>query len=314
MQASAHERIKPFGQVAVAGEDNSALAIQADGRPGRRRAPRPRAPRRCRRTASRSSMSPASPVTAPASPARPRIGDKAAWAPRIAQGTATLEKHALEGFQGADGHDARQGRPHRPVGRRRPRGGRIHGVAEPLARRRLRLPVEPPVADRLRQLRHADPLESGQVRDRARDAQDPVAGARRKAEPARRRVEQAVLAQAEPAGLAECAARRGTAFRRRASPGGHARRSTRAPRRPRSIPRPRPRARAPRTRAAARRRAGRCDRAGVPRSARRSAARWAACSGSGRSGRPRSRRDRDSSRRRAGTARETGRARRRARC
>ena len=28
MQASAHERIKPFGQVAVAGKDNSALAIQ----------------------------------------------------------------------------------------------------------------------------------------------------------------------------------------------------------------------------------------------------------------------------------------------
>ena len=27
MQASAHERIKPFGQVAVAGEDNAALAI-----------------------------------------------------------------------------------------------------------------------------------------------------------------------------------------------------------------------------------------------------------------------------------------------
>ena len=28
MQASAHERIKPFGQVAVAGEDNTALAIK----------------------------------------------------------------------------------------------------------------------------------------------------------------------------------------------------------------------------------------------------------------------------------------------
>ena len=33
----------------------------------------------------------------------PRIGDTAAWASRIAQGTATLEKHALEGFQGKTG-------------------------------------------------------------------------------------------------------------------------------------------------------------------------------------------------------------------
>jgi hypothetical protein len=29
MQSQAHERIKPFGQVAVAGEDNAALTIQA---------------------------------------------------------------------------------------------------------------------------------------------------------------------------------------------------------------------------------------------------------------------------------------------
>ena len=38
MQASAHERIKPFGQVAVAGEDNSALAIKQTAVPvaGRR--------------------------------------------------------------------------------------------------------------------------------------------------------------------------------------------------------------------------------------------------------------------------------------
>ena len=33
MQASAHERIKPFGQVAVAGADNSALAIPATAVP-----------------------------------------------------------------------------------------------------------------------------------------------------------------------------------------------------------------------------------------------------------------------------------------
>ena len=33
----------------------------------------------------------------------PKLGDKAAWAPRIAQGVPTLEKHALGGFQGGKG-------------------------------------------------------------------------------------------------------------------------------------------------------------------------------------------------------------------
>lgn len=33
----------------------------------------------------------------------PKPGDKADWGPRIAQGTDTLYKHALEGFNGAKG-------------------------------------------------------------------------------------------------------------------------------------------------------------------------------------------------------------------
>lgn len=33
----------------------------------------------------------------------PKIGDKADWAPRIAQGTATLEEHALKGYKGKKG-------------------------------------------------------------------------------------------------------------------------------------------------------------------------------------------------------------------
>jgi len=33
----------------------------------------------------------------------PKIGDKADWAPRIAQGMATLEKHAIKGFKGKKG-------------------------------------------------------------------------------------------------------------------------------------------------------------------------------------------------------------------
>ncbi|HEX9225640.1 MAG TPA: c-type cytochrome, partial [Arthrobacter sp.] len=90
--------IKPFGQVAVAGADNSALAI----------APPPGA---------------APAATTAALPANgeetykavcsvchtagiagaPKTGDKAAWAARIAQGMDTLHKHAIEGYTGQGG-------------------------------------------------------------------------------------------------------------------------------------------------------------------------------------------------------------------
>jgi cytochrome c5 len=33
----------------------------------------------------------------------PKLGDTAAWAPRIAQGMATLQQHAIDGFQGSTG-------------------------------------------------------------------------------------------------------------------------------------------------------------------------------------------------------------------
>lgn len=33
----------------------------------------------------------------------PKFGDKAAWAPRVKKGLATLEKHALHGFTGNSG-------------------------------------------------------------------------------------------------------------------------------------------------------------------------------------------------------------------
>jgi cytochrome c5 len=34
----------------------------------------------------------------------PKLGNKAAWAPRIAQGIDTLVKHAIEGYHGPDGN------------------------------------------------------------------------------------------------------------------------------------------------------------------------------------------------------------------
>ena len=94
--ASVAERVKPFARVAVAGKDNSALAIEA----------------------------PASAVTiamvvpkdgpalydavcktchGPGLVGAPKFGDHAAWGPRIAQGKATLYDHALHGYKGKVG-------------------------------------------------------------------------------------------------------------------------------------------------------------------------------------------------------------------
>ena len=103
MQASAHERIKPFGQVAVAGEDNTALAIKR--LPSRSPArPAPAAgPLRSDRREGRRSSPPARRAMARAIAGAPKIGDKAAWAPRIAQGQATLEQHAIAGYRDRKG-------------------------------------------------------------------------------------------------------------------------------------------------------------------------------------------------------------------
>ncbi len=102
MQASAHERIKPFGQVAVAGEDNSALAIQAKAVPIVAGAPAAGAAELP--TDGKSVFDVAcSACHGTGIAGAPRIGDKAAWASRLAQGAATLEKHAIEGYQGETG-------------------------------------------------------------------------------------------------------------------------------------------------------------------------------------------------------------------
>ncbi|MES2353840.1 MAG: c-type cytochrome [Pseudomonadota bacterium] len=45
----------------------------------------------------------------------PKVGDKAAWAPRIAQGATTLHEHAIKGFQGKSGMmPAKGGNPSLP--------------------------------------------------------------------------------------------------------------------------------------------------------------------------------------------------------
>ncbi len=98
LQAQIVERIRPFGQVAVAGADNSALSI---------------APA----VAETVAVVAAIPTTAEevykavcsvchtaGIGGAPKSGDKAAWAPRIAQGADTLHKHAIEGFMGKAGY------------------------------------------------------------------------------------------------------------------------------------------------------------------------------------------------------------------
>ena len=97
--AGVEQRIKPLARVAVAGEDNSALVIEAP-------------------TGSADTGGGAAALPTDGKGlydmactachglgigGAPKSGDKGAWAPRLAQGKATLYKHAIEGFQGKDG-------------------------------------------------------------------------------------------------------------------------------------------------------------------------------------------------------------------
>lgn len=87
------ERIAPVARVAVAGQDNAALAPPAAAS-----------------TAAAVDM-PGEQVYQQVCTAchgagvagAPKTGDKAAWGPRLAQGAETLNKHAIEGFQGKAG-------------------------------------------------------------------------------------------------------------------------------------------------------------------------------------------------------------------
>src|ERR1700693_3146851 len=105
-----HARIRPPAQVAIAGRDNSALVIKPA------------------EAAAASAVVAAMPKngtelfeqTCKACHGQgiggaPKAGDKAAWAPRIAQGKATLYEHALKGFHGSAGLMPPQGgRPDAP--------------------------------------------------------------------------------------------------------------------------------------------------------------------------------------------------------
>jgi len=91
-------RIQPFSHEAVAGQDNSALAIKTDA------------------GAAPTSGTAAIPKDGAAVfqqtcsvchgggiAGAPKAGDRAAWGPRIAKGKDVLYQHALQGFQGTSG-------------------------------------------------------------------------------------------------------------------------------------------------------------------------------------------------------------------
>lgn len=96
--AAVDERTRPFARVAVAGQDNTALQITeaSTGSAPTAGLPVPKGPQELYNAA-------CSTCHAQGIGGAPRIGDKAAWAPRIAQGNDTLYKHAIEGFQGSAG-------------------------------------------------------------------------------------------------------------------------------------------------------------------------------------------------------------------
>jgi len=97
-------RIAPVGRVAIAGRDNSALAIAAAAR-----APAPAA---LPANGEEVFKTVCGTCHGPGLAGAPKFGDHAAWAARLAEGRPTLYQHALAGYQGKAGvMPAKGGRP-----------------------------------------------------------------------------------------------------------------------------------------------------------------------------------------------------------
>ena len=94
------QRIQPFAQVAVAGQDNTAMAIKADaGNTAQAGAGTAELPK----TGEALFQQTCSACHAAGIAGAPKAGDKAAWGPRIAKGSPALYDHAIHGFQGTAG-------------------------------------------------------------------------------------------------------------------------------------------------------------------------------------------------------------------
>jgi cytochrome c5 len=94
------QRIQPFAQVAVAGQDNTAMAIKADaGNTAQAGAGTAELPK----TGEALFQQTCSACHGAGIAGAPKAGDKAAWGPRIAKGSPALYDHAIHGFQGTAG-------------------------------------------------------------------------------------------------------------------------------------------------------------------------------------------------------------------
>lgn len=103
-QQRIEERIRPIGQVAVAGQDNTGLRDPGSALPtAAASAPAPAAAAQDLDGQGVYSMACTACHGAGIAGA-PKTGDTAAWAPRIEQGMDTLVRHAIEGFQGDAGY------------------------------------------------------------------------------------------------------------------------------------------------------------------------------------------------------------------
>ena len=103
VEALVEDRIKPVGQVAIAGADNTGLRAPGSGSG----APAPaEAPAQIAADMSGEEVytTACSACHAAGIAGAPKFGDAAAWAPRIGQGMDTMVSHAINGFQGKAGY------------------------------------------------------------------------------------------------------------------------------------------------------------------------------------------------------------------
>ncbi len=94
--AQVSERTAPIGRIAIAGQDNAALAIKPAAGATTSVLALPK-------DGEATYKAVCSACHAGGIGGAPKVGDHAAWGPRIAQGKATLYEHALKGFQGKAG-------------------------------------------------------------------------------------------------------------------------------------------------------------------------------------------------------------------
>jgi cytochrome c5 len=90
------ERVEPFARVAVAGQDNSALKIEATTPAGSAAPAQPKNGDELYEQACKA-------CHGAGIGGAPKAGDKAAWGPRVAKGKNVLYDHALHGFTGTAG-------------------------------------------------------------------------------------------------------------------------------------------------------------------------------------------------------------------